>query len=119
MNNLGQRTSARRSYSIDSITHIESNQSVTAMRHAPPASPLESRSNSTPEDIQASGVTGLTPSLGLWLTFAKKHLLIAMIISLALIPLHDFGMPRTSRDLPVGWVGGIAITISILIVVSP
>jgi len=60
MNNSGQWTSARLSCSIHSITHIESNQNDTAMRHAP-GTPLESRSNSTPEDIQAMGVTGLTP----------------------------------------------------------
>jgi len=61
MDNSGQWTSARRSSSVHSITHIESNQNVTSVRHAPPGAPLGSSSTSTPEEIQAMGVTGLTP----------------------------------------------------------
>lgn len=40
-----------------------------------------------------------------------------MVISLALIPLHNFGMLGTSKVLPVVWVGGIAITIFIVTMV--
>ncbi|KIM54861.1 hypothetical protein SCLCIDRAFT_30817 [Scleroderma citrinum Foug A] len=52
-NDSRQRIRARRSSSVHSIAHIQLNQYVTPSRDPPPVVPLESRSSSTLEEIQA------------------------------------------------------------------
>jgi len=44
--------------------------------------------------------------------------LLAAVISLALGLFQDFGSPLPSDTLPARWVGGVAIMIAVLIVVS-
>ncbi|KIM54850.1 hypothetical protein SCLCIDRAFT_340070 [Scleroderma citrinum Foug A] len=61
MKDSGRQIKGRRSSSVHSITHIELNQNVVAVRHPPPGVPLESRGSSTLKEIQARRVIGLTP----------------------------------------------------------